>query len=119
MVSLYFVSRLLTSASSVPDGSFRSLFNRDIDVSCPVASWSTVHLVVPDVRGYRLSPEAVSSNDTVSIYSPALRCPLSCPTPGGERVVGRRTEHPKANVHPALLVNLPTPDSRCRTTQSF
>ena len=72
MVSLYFVSRL-TSASSVSDWSFRFLFDRDIDVSCPVASLSTVHLIMPDVRGYRLSPEAVSSNDTVSIYSPASR----------------------------------------------
>ncbi|KAN0084557.1 GPI transamidase component PIG-T, partial [Tylopilus felleus] len=58
------------------DWSFRTLFNRDIDVSCPVASLSTVHLVVPDVRGYRLSPEPVSSNDTVTIYNPASHVPL-------------------------------------------
>ncbi|KAN0084548.1 GPI transamidase component PIG-T [Tylopilus felleus] len=58
------------------DWSFRFLFDRDIDVSCPVASLSTVHLIMPDVRGYRLSPEAVSSNDTVSIYSPASHVPL-------------------------------------------
>ena len=58
---------------SAPDWSFQSLFDRRIDVPCPVASSSTIHLVVPDVCGYTLSPEPVSSNDTVSVYSPTTR----------------------------------------------
>ncbi|KAF8549084.1 Gpi16 subunit, GPI transamidase component [Imleria badia] len=58
------------------DWSFLSLFNRRIDVPCPVANSSTVHLVVPAVRGYALSPEPVSSNDTVSVYSPTSHVPL-------------------------------------------
>ena len=53
----------------VPDWSFQSLFDRSIDVACPVASSSTVHLVAPNVRGYKLSPEPVSSNNTASVYS--------------------------------------------------
>lgn len=58
---------------NVSDWSFQSLFDRSIDVSCPVASSSVIHLVAPDVRGCKLSPEPVSSNDTVSVYSPTSR----------------------------------------------
>ncbi|KAG9313642.1 GPI transamidase component PIG-T [Chiua virens] len=52
------------------DWSFGSLFDRNIDMSCPVASSSTIHLLAPDVGGYELSPEPMSKNDTVSIYNP-------------------------------------------------
>ena len=58
---------------SVLDWSFQSLFDRRIDVSCPVASSGTIHIFVPDVGGYMLSPEPVSGNDTVSVYSPTSR----------------------------------------------
>ncbi|KAF8137203.1 GPI transamidase component PIG-T [Boletus edulis] len=58
------------------DWSFQSLFDRQIDVACPVASSSTIHLVVPDIRGYNLSPEPVASNDTVNVYSPTSHVPL-------------------------------------------
>lgn len=70
---------------SVIDWSFQSLFDRQIDVSCPVASSSSIRLVAPDLHGYKLSPEPLSSNDAVSVYSPTSRkgaafCPYGKPT---------------------------------------
>ncbi|KAG8216666.1 GPI transamidase component PIG-T [Butyriboletus roseoflavus] len=58
------------------DWSFQSLFDRSIDVSCPVASSNTIHLVVPNARGYKLSPNPMSSNDTASVYSLTSHVPL-------------------------------------------
>lgn len=67
------VPHLILRLTALLDWSFQSLFDRSIDVSCPVASSSTIHLVAPDVRGYQLSPEPMSSNDTVSVYTPTSR----------------------------------------------
>ncbi|KAH7887087.1 GPI transamidase component PIG-T [Phlebopus sp. FC_14] len=58
------------------DWSFRSLFDRDVDISCLVASSSAVRVVLPSSQAQSLSPDATLLNETVAVYNLISQVPL-------------------------------------------
>ncbi|KAF9225931.1 Gpi16 subunit, GPI transamidase component [Gyrodon lividus] len=56
------------SAGKRRDWSFQTLFDCNIDTSCPVSSSSTIRVVVPDDHRHTLSPAPLFGNDTMAMY---------------------------------------------------
>lgn len=60
---------LISTHSSAPDWSFRSLFDRSIDNRCPVARSSTVNVELPVEEAYSLEPSPSSTDDGIGRYN--------------------------------------------------
>ncbi|KIJ61828.1 hypothetical protein HYDPIDRAFT_176808 [Hydnomerulius pinastri MD-312] len=63
------------SAGKRRDWSFQTLFDRNIDVSCPVANSSTIRVVVSN-NGHSLSPDPLVVDNTAALYDLASQIPL-------------------------------------------
>lgn len=58
------------------DWSFRMLFDRIIDASCPVASLSMVRVKAPDGQSHTLSPATVVDASSIAVYNLTAYVPL-------------------------------------------
>lgn len=55
------------------DWSLQSLFDRSTERSCPVASSSSVTVVLPEKENYQITPQITAHVDDVAVYDLSSR----------------------------------------------